>query len=259
MEQAEQDVDDREEDSEETAGGEVAGGEAVGGDVAAPARPGPVAPVVGVGDQLPGDVPRRRRRRRGRRGRGGRGGQGGQGGPGDQGGINAPPALGSSIDEAESFEPVAAEPSEDAGPEIGNEIDRQPPGGAGPGLGGDQDGAPRRRRRRGRRGGRGRNRGKGQQNELSGGPMPAMPDDRDEQPVVLHRPGPVVPPRRRPPPSNVESRPAPQRSSPPQPVEPVVRTGSTDRHLVSDEPVVPQPTVRPRSYQDLDAIPDDFD
>ena len=43
----------------------------------------------------------------------------------------------------------------------------------------------------------------------------------------------------------------------PQP--PITRTGSTDRHLVSDEPVAPQPLSRPRSYRDLDAIPDDFD
>ncbi len=39
----------------------------------------------------------------------------------------------------------------------------------------------------------------------------------------------------------------------------VVRTGSADKHLVSDEPVIPQPLTRPRSYSDLDAIPDDYD
>jgi len=39
----------------------------------------------------------------------------------------------------------------------------------------------------------------------------------------------------------------------------VVRTGSADKHLVSDEPVAPQPMSRPRSYRDLDAIPDDYD
>jgi hypothetical protein len=39
----------------------------------------------------------------------------------------------------------------------------------------------------------------------------------------------------------------------------VVRTGSTDRHLISDEPVNPEPVRRPRSYRDLDAIPDDLD
>ena len=44
------------------------------------------------------------------------------------------------------------------------------------------------------------------------------------------------------------------------PVPPVTKTGSTDRHLVGDdEPVMPQPLSRPRSYRDLDAIPDDFD
>jgi hypothetical protein len=39
----------------------------------------------------------------------------------------------------------------------------------------------------------------------------------------------------------------------------VVKTGSTDRHQIDDEPVAPQPVSRPRSYGDLDAIPDDFD
>jgi len=39
----------------------------------------------------------------------------------------------------------------------------------------------------------------------------------------------------------------------------VVKTGSTDRHLISDEPVLPQPVQRPRTYRDLDHIPDDLD
>jgi ribonuclease E len=39
----------------------------------------------------------------------------------------------------------------------------------------------------------------------------------------------------------------------------VVKTGSTDRHLMSDEPVLPQPVQRPRTYRDLDHIQDDFD
>jgi hypothetical protein len=39
----------------------------------------------------------------------------------------------------------------------------------------------------------------------------------------------------------------------------VVKTGSTDRHLISDEPILPQPVQRPRTYRDLDHIQDDFD
>jgi ribonuclease E len=39
----------------------------------------------------------------------------------------------------------------------------------------------------------------------------------------------------------------------------VVRTGSADKHLISDEPVLPPSLSRPRSYSDLDAIPDDYD
>jgi len=44
----------------------------------------------------------------------------------------------------------------------------------------------------------------------------------------------------------------------PPPVPVVVKTGSTDRHLMSDEPVLPQPVQRPRTYRDVDHIPDDM-
>ncbi|MGH7179799.1 MAG: hypothetical protein ACREJC_20655, partial [Tepidisphaeraceae bacterium] len=51
-------------------------------------------------------------------------------------------------------------------------------------------------------------------------------------------------------------RSAPQRVPPP----PVAPTGSTDKHLVHDDaPVDPEPVRRPRSYRDLDDIPDDLD
>ncbi|CAN5420221.1 hypothetical protein BH10PLA1_BH10PLA1_01430 [soil metagenome] len=44
------------------------------------------------------------------------------------------------------------------------------------------------------------------------------------------------------------------------PEEPIVRTGSSDKHYVHTEvPVDPEPVRRPRSYRDLDAIPDDLD
>ena len=53
---------------------------------------------------------------------------------------------------------------------------------------------------------------------------------------------------------------APERVPPPrEPDPPVVRTGSTDKHLIHDEPVLPDPPRRPRSVRDLDAIPDDLD
>ena len=38
-----------------------------------------------------------------------------------------------------------------------------------------------------------------------------------------------------------------------------MRTGSTDRHLMHDEPVMDEPVRRPRSYRDLDQIPDDME
>lgn len=39
----------------------------------------------------------------------------------------------------------------------------------------------------------------------------------------------------------------------------LTKTGSADRHLVNDEPIAPPPLARPRSYRDLDSIPDDYD
>ncbi|HET6251916.1 MAG TPA: Rne/Rng family ribonuclease [Tepidisphaeraceae bacterium] len=43
------------------------------------------------------------------------------------------------------------------------------------------------------------------------------------------------------------------------PDSPVVRTGSSDRHLADEEPVLHEPVRRPRSHRDLDQIPDDYD
>jgi hypothetical protein len=48
------------------------------------------------------------------------------------------------------------------------------------------------------------------------------------------------------------------------PAQPVVRTGSTDRHHlivdeVADEPLAPVTGRRPRTYRDLDEIPDDLE
>jgi hypothetical protein len=46
-----------------------------------------------------------------------------------------------------------------------------------------------------------------------------------------------------------------------EPPAPVVRTGSTDKHLIpdeeEDEPLVSEPVRRPRSYRDLDALPEE--
>lgn len=50
---------------------------------------------------------------------------------------------------------------------------------------------------------------------------------------------------------------APSPEPAPEPV--IVRTGSTDRHLIEDEPVFSPPARRPRTIRDLDSIPDDFD
>jgi hypothetical protein len=137
---------------------------------------------------------------------------------------------------------------------------------------GDQ---PRRRRRR--RGGRRHRRrleggAEGQMNPNDRPPNTAEaevhPDDEDEGPSIGNEKHPThrAPQRSRPTPRPIPQRippKLPQRpTTPAQPVnEPVavVRTGSADKHLVSDEPIAPQPASRPRSYRDLDAIPDDYD
>ncbi|HEY2589267.1 MAG TPA: Rne/Rng family ribonuclease [Tepidisphaeraceae bacterium] len=45
----------------------------------------------------------------------------------------------------------------------------------------------------------------------------------------------------------------------PAPEPAPVRTGSTDRHLIEDEPAFTPPVRRPRSARDLDSIPDDYE
>lgn len=83
------------------------------------------------------------------------------------------------------------------------------------------------------------------------------------QPVTPARSvqAPAVPVRRMPTPVNI---PGPLRSPtqvsvpPPLPSTGPVRTTS-DKHLADDEPIDPQPLRRPKSYGDLDAIPDDLD
>lgn len=48
---------------------------------------------------------------------------------------------------------------------------------------------------------------------------------------------------------------APKPLSPPPTVN-IVKTGSADKHLADDEPADHEPVARPRSYRDLDALPD---
>jgi ribonuclease E len=134
----------------------------------------------------------------------------------------------------------------------------------------DQGGDGQRRRRR--RGGRGRNRGGGREGGGGGGRDGGNfggggggGGGNQREPFPQNRNSNINAPIQRPP--NVQAnrdatfeRPRPQRKPPlPAPEAPVVRTGSTDRHLVSDEPIAPLPPSRPQRYSDLDHIPDDFD
>jgi hypothetical protein len=96
----------------------------------------------------------------------------------------------------------------------------------------EDEGPKKKKTRRGSRGGRGRTKKKG-----------AATDAEGEADASAAAPAPVA---------KTSSRTTP-------PATPVVRTGSTDRHLISDEPVLPPPVSRPRTYRDLDHIPDDLD
>jgi len=188
-----------------------------------------------------GDAPRRGRRR-GRRGRGrGRGNAGPQ--------ADAPRVA----DQGPSV--PASEPPQDVQMSEEDEVDgNRADHVAEPGNSVDGGDQPRRRRRR--RGGRrhrrrnGTNDGpndRGPVNQNGGGP-PA--------PAAPHRPVQSNSPRSNPPVRTPPPRPAPPAI---QPVA-VVRTGSADKHLASDEPIAPSsPPSRPHSYRDLDAIPDDYD
>jgi ribonuclease E len=144
------------------------------------------------------------------------------------------------------------------------------------GEGGAETDQPRRRRRRrgGRRHRRRRERAAtGQGNDETAPPENGAEAEADETDEADEPNGNVrgqepsdEPQRAR---SNSRSRqspaaPSPQRTPPPrvaEPPAPVVRTGSTDKHLIpdeeEDEPLVSEPVRRPRSYRDLDALPED--
>jgi ribonuclease E len=194
-----------------------------------------------------------RRRRRGRRGGRGRNRSGGGGGGGyDRGPQPQEQSVGESVGELEietesdlQGEVVEGEP----GDNVGNRADREPNGNVrddGPRYGDDLDQNGRPRRRRGRRGGRGRRRGGAENAPRSGGYNQQHSEPR--------------PASERKPPASLPA-PAPRQDDAPRAAEASswTRTGSADKHLASDEPVAPQPQQRPRTYRDLDTIPDDFD
>jgi hypothetical protein len=241
-----------------------------------------------------------RRRRRGRRGRGGQGGgaqAGGAQSPRQQGQPDQPaggggrqpqpPGGGQRRDRSEPvgpapepFEehdevaprgnralPVQPESEPDDEPTPGNHRepaprDDQPQGEAGP---------RKRRRRRGGRGRRGRGRGKNDADaQANGGEQAAGESSMDDHSDAADN-GDVEDAQRAVAPARREVRQSPRaQSSASRRVvvadeQPVVKTGSADKHLVMDgddvdeEPIVPTSVPRPRSYTDLDAIPDDYE
>jgi hypothetical protein len=193
--------------------------------------------AIGEGDR---GGERRGRRRRGRRGRG----RGEQSQPQQRAPAEPGPAADDVSDEssaqlAEAGDSEASDDDDAPGP--GNE--KHPPQGS------DEGDQPRRRRRR--RGGRRHRRRRERQSaaDSNGNVAANNSNDVDESEDAADEPQiRSAPPQRTP----------PQRA--PEPPQPVVRTGSTDKHLIRDEdPVHVEPTRRPRTYRDLDAIPDDMD
>ncbi|WP_428940668.1 Rne/Rng family ribonuclease [Fontivita pretiosa] len=239
---------------------------------------------------------RRRRRRRGRRGRG-RNGNGGNGGAQPAMSAEESPAgqddaavevesAGMRQSPQSSDEPLveaSAEPAMDPddAPEPGNE--KYPPEDSSTGAQEGEQPRRRRRRRGGRRHRRRRERAAAESQangqsqpeagsqasaaQTSGGidaPAADGPRSQPREPEAGDEPSSVggrATPQRIPPRNNEQPAKSPNDSTTPPTAPPqVVRTGSTDRHLVhTDEPVAPEPPRRPRTYRDLDTIPDDLD
>jgi ribonuclease E len=196
----------------------------------------------GPGEYEPGDGAgeRPRRRRRGRRGGRGRNRSGAA--PSDAQQSARPPANASSngarpvevINPDKSDQPV----DEDESPEPGNEA-----------VSPDADEAqPRRRRRRGGRRHRRRRENAAARATDNNAAQTKRDDQADEQFEHAH-----------PPQAETEVDAVARRSPSHRAPAPVVKTGSNDRHIVDDEPIDPQPVRRPRTYRDLDEIPDDLD
>jgi ribonuclease E len=193
---------------------------------------------------------RRGRRRRGRRGRGGRGRNGE---PAQQ--QQQPPRA-----QPDEPDEVVVETSDEA-----SDSTQQAPveSGGAPAA----EGEPGQRRRRRRRGGRRHRRRK--ENAPANGES-AHETGGEAASAAASSSAPEIEPVAAPARHTTAHRTPPPRTPPP----PIVRTGSTDRHLMKDEPAdhephappvpvdpIPAPTRRasPRTYRDLDAIPEDFD
>jgi ribonuclease E len=171
---------------------------------------------------------RGRHRSRGRRGRGGR-----SRGRGDRETLPpvaqqaAPPPMAAPQIAPQAKQPEFAMPPVE---EVGGE-ENVPAGAEAAPAGQDVEPEGKPKRRRGHRGGRGRGRKKAVDTVEAADAAAGA-----EQPAAVIQPRPAV----------VQEAVA-------------ARAGGSDRHLVRDEPVLPQPVHRPRTYRDLDTIPDDFD
>lgn len=127
--------------------------------------------------------------------------------------------------------------------------------------------APKRGKGRGKSAGasRGRGRKKAEAAESSAESSEAAPSEDAEEKPKRRRGGSAAkkPSRSRSGKAEAESQassaPAASASTPAPASTPFIKSGSTDKHLNDEEPVHHEPVRRPRSYRDLDAIPDDYD
>jgi ribonuclease E len=225
-----------------------------------------------------GDSGRRGRRRRGRRGRGGKGR--GQQERAPSAAAAAPTDHVSTVshrnvvqehgddgvveneDIEATFESDANPPARSASPTAAAARNESAEGAGEDAPEGE--GQPRRRRRR--RGGRRHRRRKEGEAPATAGASAHPVESRQSESAAeadLEPARHTTAPQRVPPPPPPSPAPTGSRRGghgPAAPQPPVVKTGSTDRHLIHDEPVIHEPPPRrPRTYRDLDAIPEDFD
>ncbi|MCS7034951.1 MAG: Rne/Rng family ribonuclease, partial [Phycisphaerae bacterium] len=184
------------------------------------------ADEASISSQTPGGGRRRRRRRRGGRGRGGGGSP-----------VATASAASASAEEIQPSSPQgtaahsADAPYDDPNNDIpapGNEKDAPTPEQR-------RDGGKKRRRRGGRRHRQRRERAAARAQQNAAARLEGLPSDDEPPPTPLNPP--------------------PRATAPPPPIQ-VVSTGTVDKHLADDEPVDYQPPRRPRSYHDLDELPD---
>ena len=158
-------------------------------------------------------------------------------------------------------------PSQDAEPAAADPVEQLPEAAAPPAA--KAKGRAKAAKAPRARGSRGAAKADAAQGEESAAPAAGSEVDASEKPAKSRGRGSraAKKPARRPPPGDAAPvEPAAQEVATPaaesqtvvESARPLVKI-STDRHLIEDEPIAPEPPPRPRSFRDLDSIPDDYD